>query len=139
MPTPPNKAYDSRRQFSGIPKLSDVFGSVKPKSSYEVKPSSPYDKKGNPTGSPTGKYWGELTRFTGPRLPGMDIWGGTEPGSKFKGTTKDVTDYQHQLGEQPRPVTRGGPKLDKPSVKGTSSGGAEAGPAIGLLGGFFNN
>ncbi|MGA1046807.1 MAG: hypothetical protein ACO3UU_02265, partial [Minisyncoccia bacterium] len=74
------------------------------------KPGVPYTRSGRPIGNPKGMYWGELTRFIGPRRPGQDPWGGTEiPGLKFTGNVPQFSDYWHQMAEQPpKPISGGG-------------------------------
>jgi hypothetical protein len=88
------------------------------------KPGVPYSKSGIPIGNPFGQYWGELSRFIGPRRPGMDIWGGTEiPGLKFTGKIPQMSDYWHQMQEQPRKPFRGpGMGIDKDPMRYAGSG-----------------
>jgi TP901 family phage tail tape measure protein len=115
------------------------------------KPSSPYNSKNQPTGSPYGRYWGELERLyqgspigfdkNGKPLfnnDGKDPWGGVEiPGLPFSGKVGQFSDYFHQLAEQPRKYSGPGMGLDKitPPLIGS---GASAWSG-GLLGGGGGN
>jgi len=115
-----------------------------------MKPKSAYNSNNQPTGSPYGRYWGELERlYQGSPLgfdrngkplfnnDGKDPWGGTEPGPKFHGSTPQFSDYFHQLAEQPRKYSGPGMGLDKitPPLVGS---GASAWSG-GLLGGGGGN
>ena len=89
------------------------------------KPGVPYSRSGKPIGDPFGQYWGELSRFIGPRSQGMDIWGGTEiPGLKFSGKIPQMSDYWHQMQEQPGKPYRGsgGMGIDKDPMRYAGSG-----------------
>jgi TP901 family phage tail tape measure protein len=88
------------------------------------KPGVPYSRSGKPIGDPFGQYWGELSRFIGPRSPGMDIWGGTEiPGLKFSGKIPQMSDYWHQMQEQPgKPFNGPGMGIDKDPMRYAGSG-----------------
>jgi len=118
-----------------------------------MKPKSPYNSKGKPTGSPYGRYWGELERlyqqspmgFDKNGKPifnndGKDPWGGTEPGHRFTGKIPQFSDYLHQLGEQPRKSSGPGMGLDRSPDRyagsGASMGGIGSG-AYGLINSLF--
>ena len=91
------------------------------------KPATSYDSNNQPTGSPYGRYWGELERlFQGSPIgfdkngkpifntTGKDPWGGTEiPGLPFSGKVGQFSDYFHQLAEQPRKSSGPGVGIDK--------------------------
>jgi TP901 family phage tail tape measure protein len=100
------------------------------------KPGVPYSRSGAPIGNPFGQYWGELSRFIGPRSPGMDIWGGTEiPGLKFSGEVPQHSDYMHQMLEQPRKPSNGpGMGLDKDPMRYSGSGASMGGIGNGAYG-----
>jgi TP901 family phage tail tape measure protein len=100
------------------------------------KPGVPYSRSGAPIGNPFGQYWGELSRFIGPRSPGMDIWGGTEiPGLKFSGEVPQHSDYMHQMLEQPRkPFNGPGMGLDKDPMRYAGSGASMGGIGNGAYG-----
>jgi TP901 family phage tail tape measure protein len=100
------------------------------------KPGVPYSRSGAPIGNPFGQYWGELSRFTGPRSPGMDIWGGTEiPGLKFSGEVPQHSDYMHQMLEQPRKPSNGpGMGIDKDPMRYAGSGASMGGIGNGAYG-----
>jgi TP901 family phage tail tape measure protein len=102
----------------------------------QKKPGVPYSRSGRPIGNPFGQYWGELSRFIGPRSPGMDIWGGTEiPGLKFTGKVPQHSDYMHQMLEQPRkPFTSPGMGLDKDPMRLAGSGASMGGIGNGAYG-----
>jgi TP901 family phage tail tape measure protein len=102
----------------------------------QKKPGVPYSRSGSPIGNPFGQYWGELSRFIGPRSPGMDIWGGTEiPGLKFTGKVPQHSDYMHQMLEQPRkPFTSPGMGLDKDPMRFAGSGASMGGIGSGAYG-----
>jgi len=115
------------------------------------KPATSYDSNNQPTGSPYGRYWGELERlFQGSPIgfdkngkpifntTGKDPWGGTEiPGLPFSGKVGQFSDYWHQLAEQPRKSSGPGMGIDKitPPLVGS---GASAWFG-GLLGGGGGN
>jgi len=118
------------------------------------KPKSPYNSKGKPTGSPYGRYWGELERlyqqsplgFDKNGKPifnnaGKDPWGGTEiPGLPFSGKVANFSDYFHQLAEQPKKSS--GPLMgldrspDRYAGSGASMGGIGSG-AYGIINSMF--
>ena len=100
------------------------------------KPGVPYSRSGRPIGNPFGQYWGELSRFIGPRRPGMDIWGGTEiPGLKFTGNIPQMSDYWHQIQEQPRkPFNGPGMGIDKDPMQYVGSGASMGGIGNGAYG-----
>ena len=100
------------------------------------KPGVPYSRSGSPIGNPFGQYWGELSRFIGPRSPGMDIWGGTEiPGLKFSGAVPQHSDYMHQMLEQPRkPFSSPGMGIDKDPMRLAGSGASMGGIGNGAYG-----
>jgi len=100
------------------------------------KPGVPYSRSGRPIGNPFGQYWGELSRFIGPRRPGMDIWGGTEiPGLKFTGNIPQMSDYWHQMQEQPRkPFNGPGMGIDKDPMQYVGSGASMGGIGNGAYG-----
>jgi len=102
----------------------------------QKKPGVPYSRSGKPIGNPFGQYWGELSRFIGPRSPGMDIWGGTEiPGLKFSGNVPQHSDYMHQMAEQPRkPFTSPGMGVDKDPMRFAGSGASMGGIGSGAYG-----
>ena len=119
-----------------------------------MKPKSPYNSKGKPTGSPYGRYWGELERlyqqsplgFDKNGKPifnnaGKDPWGGTEiPGLPFSGKVANFSDYFHQLAEQPKKSS--GPLMgldkspDRYAGSGASMGGIGSG-AYGIINSLF--
>jgi len=113
-----------------------------------MKPRSPYDSKNNPTGSPYGRYWGELERlyqqspmgFGKNGRPvfnnaGKDPWGGTEiPGLAFNGKVADFSDYFHQLAEQPRKYRGWGMGIDKSPDRYAGSGASMGGIGSGAYG-----
>jgi LysM repeat protein len=100
------------------------------------KPGVPYSRSGSPIGNPFGQYWGELSRFIGPRSPGMDIWGGTEiPGLKFTGKVPQHSDYMHQMLEQPRkPFASPGMGIDRDPMRYAGSGASMGGIGNGAYG-----
>jgi TP901 family phage tail tape measure protein len=100
------------------------------------KPGVPYSRSGRPIGNPFGQYWGELSRFIGPRSPGMDIWGGTEiPGLKFSGSVPQHSDYMHQMLEQPRkPFASPGMGIDRDPMRLAGSGASTGGIGNGAYG-----
>jgi TP901 family phage tail tape measure protein len=102
----------------------------------QKKPGVPYSRSGAPIGNPFGQYWGELSRFIGPRSTGMDIWGGTEiPGLKFSGAVPQHSDYMHQMLEQPRKPSNGpGMGLDKDPMRYAGSGASMGGIGNGAYG-----
>jgi TP901 family phage tail tape measure protein len=102
----------------------------------QKKPGVPYSRSGKPIGNPFGQYWGELSRFIGPRSPGMDIWGGTEiPGLKFSGNVPQHSDYMHQMAEQPRkPFTSPGMGVDRDPMRLAGSGASMGGIGSGAYG-----
>mgnify|MGYP000975892926 CR=1 FL=1 len=113
-----------------------------------MKPRSPYDSKNNPTGSPYGRYWGELERlyqqspmgFGKNGRPvfnnaGKDPWGGTEiPGLAFNGKVANFSDYFHQLAEQPRKYSGWGMGIDKSPDRYAGSGASMGGIGSGAYG-----
>jgi TP901 family phage tail tape measure protein len=117
-------------------------------SSVPVKPSSAYDSNNQPTGSPTGRYWGELERlYEGSPLgfdkngkpifntTGKDPWGGTEiPGLPFSGKVPNFSDYFHQLAEQPKDYSSPGMGIDKPVDRYAGSGASMGGIGNGAYG-----
>ncbi len=117
-------------------------------SSVPVKPTSAYDSNNQPTGSPTGRYWGELERlyegspigFDGKGKPifnttGKDPWGGTEiPGLPFSGKVANFSDYFHQLAEQPKDYSSPGMGIDKPVDRYAGSGASMGGIGNGAYG-----
>jgi TP901 family phage tail tape measure protein len=102
----------------------------------QKKPGVPYSRSGKPIGNPFGQYWGELSRFIGPRSPGMDIWGGTEiPGLKFTGKVPQHSDYMHQMLEQPRkPFASPGMGIDRDPMRYAGSGASMGGIGNGAYG-----
>ncbi len=102
----------------------------------QKKPGVPYSRSGKPIGNPFGQYWGELSRFIGPRSPGMDIWGGTEiPGLNFSGDVPQHSDYMHQMLEQPRkPFTSPGMGIDRDPIRLAGSGASMGGIGNGAYG-----
>jgi len=102
----------------------------------QKKPGVPYSRSGRPIGNPFGQYWGELSRFIGPRSPGMDIWGGTEiPGLNFSGNVPQHSDYMHQMLEQPRkPFTSPGMGVDRDPMRLAGSGASMGGIGNGAYG-----
>ena len=116
--------------------------------SVPVKPTSAYDSNNQPTGSATGRYWGELERlyesspigFDGKGKPilnttGKDPWGGTEiPGLPFNGTVPQFSDYWHQLAEQPQKFSGPAMGIDKPVDRYAGSGASMGGIGNGAYG-----
>ena len=114
-------------------------------SSVPVKPTSAYDSNNQPTGSPTGRYWGELERlYEGSPLgfdnkgkpifntTGKDPWGGTEiPGLPFSGNVANFSDYFHQLAEQPKKPPAG-MSVDKTPERYAGSGASMGGIGSGV-------
>ena len=118
------------------------------------KPKSAYNSKNQPTGSPYGRYWGELERlyqsspigFDKNGKPifnnaGKDPWGGVEiPGLPFSGKVGQFSDYWHQLAEQLRKSSGPGMGIDKstPPLVGSGAsawtGGLLGGGGGGMLG-----
>jgi hypothetical protein len=135
-----NKYMGGSKIFSGtrvkIPGFAKggMVGSLT--SPRQKKPGVPYSRSGKPIGNPFGQYWGELSRFIGPRSPGMDIWGGTEiPGLNFSGDVPQHSDYMHQMLEQPRkPFTSPGMGLDKDPMRYAGSGASMGGIGNGAYG-----
>ena len=117
-------------------------------SSIPVKPKSAYDANNQPTGSPQGRYWGELERlYQGSPLgfdkngkpifntTGKDPWGGTEiPGLPFSGKVANFSDYWHQLAEQPRESSGPGMGIDKTPDRYAGSGASMGGIGSGVYG-----
>jgi TP901 family phage tail tape measure protein len=115
---------------------------------FPTKPESPYDANNNPTGSPSGKYWGELERlYQGSPLgfdskgspifnnTGKDPWGGTEiPGLAFSGKVPDFSDYFHQLAEQPKKNLSLPLDVDKSLMPLVGSGASMGGSGNGFYG-----
>ena len=115
------------------------------------KPKSAYNSKNQPTGSPYGRYWGELERlyqqspigFDKNGKPifnnaGKDPWGGIEiPGLKFNGKVPQYSDYFHQLAEQPKKSSGPGMGIDKYTPPLVGSGASAM--IGGLLGGGGGN
>lgn len=112
------------------------------------KPKSPYNSKNQPTGSPYGRYWGELERlyqqspigFDKNGKPifnnaGKDPWGGVEiPGLPFKGKVGQFSDYWHQLAEQLRKSSGPGMGIDKDPMRYAGSGASMGGIGNGAYG-----
>ena len=115
------------------------------------KPKSSYNSKNEPTGSPYGRYWGELERlYQGSPIgfdkngkpifnnAGKDPWGGVEiPGLPFSGKVGQFSDYWHQLAEQLRKSSGPGMGIDKITPPLIGSGASAA--FGGLLGGGGGN
>ena len=114
-----------------------------------MKPKSPYNSKNQPTGSPYGRYWGELERlyqqspigFDKNGKPifnnaGKDPWGGTEiPGLKFNGKVPQFSDYWHQLREQPQKPSSSGMGIpNERSYPLVGSGASMSGIGNGVYG-----
>jgi hypothetical protein len=135
-----DKYMGGSRIFSGtqvkIPGFAEggMAGSLT--SPRQKKPGVPYSRSGRPIGDPFGQYWGELSRFIGPRSPGMDIWGGTEiPGLKFSGKIPQMSDYWHQMQEQPRkPFNGPGMGVDRDPMRFAGSGASMGGIGNGAYG-----
>jgi TP901 family phage tail tape measure protein len=112
------------------------------------KPSSAYNSKNQPTGSPYGRYWGELERlYQGSPLgfdkngkpifnnTGKDPWGGIEiPGLPFNGKVGQFSDYWHQLAEQTKKSSSPGMGLDKTPDRYAGSGASMGGIGNGAYG-----
>jgi hypothetical protein len=112
------------------------------------KPSSPYNSKNQPTGSPYGRYWGELERlYQGSPLgfdkngkpifnnAGKDPWGGVEiPGLPFSGKVGQFSDYWHQLAEQARKSSGPGMGIDRSPDRYAGSGASTGGIGNGAYG-----
>jgi hypothetical protein len=115
------------------------------------KPKSAYNSKNQPTGSPYGRYWGELERlYQGSPIgfdkngkpifnnDGKDPWGGVEiPGLPFSGKVGQFSDYWHQLAEQLRKSSGPGMGIDKITPPLIGSGASAM--TGGLLGGGGGN
>ena len=115
------------------------------------KPKSSYDSSNKPTGSPYGRYWGELERlYQGSPIGfdkngkpifnnfGKDPWGGIEiPGLPFSGNVGQFSDYWHQLAEQQRKSSGPGMGIDKYAPPLVGSGASAM--IGGLLGGGGGN
>ena len=115
------------------------------------KPATSYDSNNQPTGSPYGRYWGELERlYQGSPIgfdkngkpifnnAGKDPWGGVEiPGLPFSGKVGQFSDYWHQLAEQRRKSSGPGMGIDKITPPLIGSGASAA--FGGLLGGGGGN
>ena len=115
------------------------------------KPARSYDSNNQPTGSPYGRYWGELERlYQGSPIgfdkngkpifnnAGKDPWGGVEiPGLPFSGKVGQFSDYWHQLAEQLRKSSGPGMGIDKITPPLIGSGASAA--FGGLLGGGGGN
>jgi TP901 family phage tail tape measure protein len=115
-------------------------------SSISGKPKSAYDANNQPTGSPTGRYWGELERlYEGSPIgfdkngkpifntTGKDPWGGTEiPGLPFSGKVANFSDYWHQLAEQPKASSSPGMGIDKTPDRYAGSGASMGGIGGGV-------
>ena len=112
------------------------------------KPKSYYNSKNEPTGSPYGRYWGELERlYQGSPLgfdkngrpifnnAGKDPWGGVEiPGLPFNGKVGQFSDYWHQLTEQLRKSRGPGMGIDKDPMRYAGSGASMGGIGNGAYG-----
>ena len=112
------------------------------------KPKSAYDSNNKPTGSPYGRYWGELERlYQGSPIgldkngkpifnnAGKDPWGGVEiPGLPFSGKVGQFSDYFHQLAEQLRKSSGPGMGLDKDPMRYAGSGASMGGIGNGAYG-----
>jgi TP901 family phage tail tape measure protein len=112
------------------------------------KPSSPYNSKNQPTGSPYGRYWGELERlYQGSPIgfdkngkpifnnAGKDPWGGVEiPGLPFSGKVGQFSDYWHQLAEQARKSSGPGMGIDRSPDRYAGSGASTGGIGNGAYG-----
>ena len=112
------------------------------------KPKYPYNSKNQPTGSPYGRYWGELERlyqqspigFDKNGKPifnnaGKDPWGGVEiPGLPFKGKVGQFSDYWHQLAEQLRKSSSPGMGIDRSPDRYAGSGASMGGIGNGAYG-----
>jgi TP901 family phage tail tape measure protein len=112
------------------------------------KPKSAYNSKNQPTGSPYGRYWGELERlyqqsplgFDKNGKPifnnaGKDPWGGTEiPGLPFSGTDPQHSDYWHQLAEQPKNYSSPRMGVDRTPDRYAGSGASMGGIGNGAYG-----
>jgi TP901 family phage tail tape measure protein len=112
------------------------------------KPKSAYNSKNQPTGSPYGRYWGELERlyqsspigFDKNGKPifnnaGKDPWGGTEiPGLPFSGTDPQHSDYWHQLAEQPKTYSSPRMGVDRSPDRYAGSGASMGGIGNGAYG-----
>ena len=112
------------------------------------KPKSSYNSKNEPTGSPYGRYWGELERlYQGSPIgfdkngkpifnnAGKDPWGGVEiPGLPFSGKVGQFSDYFHQLAEQIRKSSGPGMGIDKDPMRFAGSGASMGGIGNGAYG-----
>jgi hypothetical protein len=112
-------------------------GPVTPGSSQQLKffpwsPDLPNYLNGKPTGDPRTGRWGEL-RYNPSN--GKDIWGGTEnPGLNFSGKIKDISDYWHQMQEQPNKLFGSGMGIDKDPMRYAGSGASMGGMGMGAYG-----
>jgi TP901 family phage tail tape measure protein len=141
-----DKKYPKKAATTTPTEVLDIIRNLG--SSVPVKPSSAYDSNNQPTGSPTGRYWGELERlyegspigFDGKGKPifnttGKDPWGGTEiPGLPFSGKVANFSDYFHQLAEQPKDYSSPGMGIDKPVDRYAGSGASTGGIGNGAYG-----
>jgi len=128
-----------------VPNMRDIYeimnlaegGPVKPGSSQQLplfpwRPDLPNYLNGKPTGNSRTGRWGEL-RYNPSK--GKDLWGGTEiPGLNFAGKTKDISDYWHQMQEQPNKLFGSGMGIDKDPMRYPGSGASMGGMGMGAYG-----
>ncbi|OBQ45621.1 MAG: hypothetical protein AN484_01245 [Aphanizomenon flos-aquae WA102] len=141
-----SKSSKSETASTTPTEVLDIIRNLNP--SLDIKPTSAYDSNNQPTGSPTGRYWGELERlyegspigFDNKGKPifnttGKDPWGGTEiPGLPFSGKVANFSDYFHQLAEQPKDYSSPGMGIDKPIERYAGSGASMGGIGNGAYG-----
>jgi hypothetical protein len=141
-----DKKYPKKTSTITPTEVLDIIRNLNP--SLDIKPTSAYDSNNQPTGSPTGRYWGELERlyegspigFDNKGKPifnttGKDPWGGTEiPGLPFSGKVANFSDYFHQLAEQPKDYSSPGMGIDKPIERYAGSGASMGGIGNGAYG-----
>ena len=141
----PSTSSKSNTASTTPKEVLDIISRIGP--SLDIKPKSAYDANNQPTGSPTGRYWGELERLyeASPlgfdkngkpifNTTGKDPWGGTEPGPKFTGHVADFSDYWHQLAEQPKKPPAG-MSVDKTPERYVGSGASMGGMGSGVYSG----
>jgi len=139
-----DKKYPKKTASITPAAVLDIISRIGP--SLDIKPKSAYDANNQPTGSPQGRYWGELERlYEGSPIgfdkngkpifntTGKDPWGGTEiPGLPFSGKVANFSDYFHQLAEQPKASSSPGMGIDKTPDRYAGSGASTGGIGSGV-------
>ena len=139
-----DKKYPKKTASITPAAVLDIISRIGP--SLDIKPKSSYDANNQPTGSPSGRYWGELERlYEGSPIgfdkngkpifntTGKDPWGGTEiPGLPFSGKVANFSDYWHQLAEQPKASSSPGMGIDKTPDRYAGSGASTGGIGSGV-------